>query len=277
LLCTFFVFAAMARRTSLLAVVIAATVGLAAVRLATFAFVPAPQPRVHAATIAAMVGAMAPLPALAEEAAKAAAEAAPAAAEAAKAAAEAAPAAAEEGGFLNFGRIPLGGGFAINLDIPESGIVNLVVIIAGLFYLLGPVLSESMATREKEIQQDIDDAISKYDESVARLAEAEKNKAQADQVVAEIEGSIEKDKAEFLDSITKSTDATLARQEEMAAAALKGMGASADIQVESFIKEQAVNRGIQELKFGLKEDQKSKYMDKMIEDIPTSLVRERID
>merc|ERR1719217_1577072 len=211
------------------------------------------------------MGAAAPLPALAEEAAKVAeAAAAPAAA-------------AEEGGFLNFGRIPLGGGFAINLDIPESGIVNLVCIIAGLFYLLGPVLSESMATREKEIQQDIDDAISKYDEAVARLAEAEKNKAQADQVIAEIEGSIEKDKKEFLESITKATDATLARQEEMAAVALKGMGASADIQVESFIKEQAVNRGIQELKFGLKDDQKSKYMDKMIEDIPTSLVRERID
>merc|ERR1719217_1365846 len=148
-----------------------------------------------------MGAAAAPLPALAEEAAAAA----PAAA-------------AEEGGFLNFGRIPLGGGFAINLDIPETGIVNLVCIIAGLFYLLGPVLSESMATREKEIQQDIDDAISKYDEAVARLAEAEKNKAQADQVVAEIEGSIEKDKKEFLESITKATDATLARQEEMAAA-----------------------------------------------------------
>merc|ERR1711971_1457575 len=130
-----------------------------------------------------------------------------------------------------------------------------------------------MATREKEIQQDIDDAISKYDEAVARLAEAEKNKSQADQVVAEIEGSIDKDKKEFLESITKATDATLVRQDEIATAALKGMGASADIQVESFIKEQAVNRGIQELKFGLKEAQKTKYIDKMIEDIPTSLTR----
>merc|ERR1719335_1186827 len=214
-----------------------------------------------------MMGAAAPV--FAEEAAAKAGEAAAPVAEAA--------AKAEEGGFLNLGRIPLGGGFAINLDIPESGLVNLVILIAGLFYLLGPVLSESMSTREKEIQQDIDDAIAKYDEAVARLAEAEKNKAQADQVIAEIEGSIEKDKKEFLESITKATDATLARQEEMAAAALKGMGASADIQVESFIKEQAVNRGITELKFGLKDDQKSKYMDKMIEEIPTSLVRDRID
>eukprot|EP00971_Amphidinium_carterae_P298829 5936853-Amphidinium_carterae.1 len=38
--------------------------------------------------------------------------------------------------------------------VPPTGIVNIAILIAGLIYLLGPVLSESMATREKEIQQD---------------------------------------------------------------------------------------------------------------------------
>merc|ERR1719217_406588 len=191
-----------------------------------------------------MGAAAAPLPALAEEAAAAA----PAAA-------------AEEGGFLNFGRIPLGGGFAINLDIPESGIVNLVCIIAGLFYLLGPVLSESMATREKEIQQDIDDAITKYDEAIARLAEAEKNKAQADQVVAEIEASIETDKKEFLASITKSTDQMLKTQDEMAGQSLRAMGSSADDIVAAYIKEEAVLLGVKELKNNLKEAQEKAFTD----------------
>merc|ERR1711879_146700 len=95
-------------------------------------------------------------------------------------------------GFLNLGKVELGGGFAINLDIPETGIVNIVVLIAGLVYLLGPLLSESMSTREKEIQTDIDDAIAKYNEASARLAEAQKAKEQADQVIAEINASIEK-------------------------------------------------------------------------------------
>merc|ERR1712187_326346 len=89
---------------------------------------------------------------------------------------------AEAGGFLNFGKVELGGGFAINIDIPETGIVNIAVLIAGLVYLLGPLLSESMSTREKEIQQDIDDAIAKFSEATERLAEAEKAKSQADQV-----------------------------------------------------------------------------------------------
>merc|ERR1711992_124127 len=106
----------------------------------------------------------------------------------------AAPAFAEEAAAP---RIPLGGGFAINLDIPETGLVNIVVLIAGLLYLLAPLLSESMSTREKEIQTDIDDAIAKYNEATARLAEAQKAKAQAAEVIAEIEASIEKDQKEF--------------------------------------------------------------------------------
>merc|ERR1712137_1000689 len=97
--------------------------------------------------------------------------------------------------------IELGGGFAINLDIPETGIVNIAILVGGLLYLLSPLLSESMASREKEIQYDIDDAIAKYNEATARLAEAQKNKAQADEVIAEINASIEKDQKEFEETI----------------------------------------------------------------------------
>merc|ERR1719335_319487 len=197
-----------------------------------------------------MMGAAAPV--FAEEAAAKAGEAAAPVAEAA--------AKAEEGGFLNLGRIPLGGGFAINLDIPESGIVNLVILIAGLFYLLGPILSESMSTREKEIQQDIDDAIAKYDEAVARLAEAEKNKAQAAEVVAEIEASIEKDKKEFFDSITASTEQSIKEQDAMAAAALSKMGDNTDQQLQDFIRNQAVTAGVQELK-NLDDAKKQKFIE----------------
>merc|ERR1712048_1330348 len=125
-----------------------------------------------------------------------------------------------EAGLLNFGKVELGGGSALNLDIPETGLVNIVVLIGGLLYLLAPLLSESMATREKEIQADIDDAIAKYDEATTRLAEAEKAKAQADQVIAEIDASIEKDKKEFEASMKRSAEEQIARQ---AAAAEKAV------------------------------------------------------
>merc|ERR1712137_1230542 len=120
----------------------------------------------------------------------------------------------EPEGFLNFGKIPLGGGFELNLDIPETGIVNIVVLIAGLLYLLGPLLSESMATREKEIQTDIEDAVAKFNEASQRLAEAEKAQSQANEVIAEINASIDKDKKEFEMSLMEQMETTLVKQEE---------------------------------------------------------------
>jgi len=188
----------------------------------------------------------------AEEAATAAAAAV------AKPAAEAAEAAAN--------KIPLGGGFAINLDIPETGLVNIVVLIAGLLYLLAPLLSESMSTREKEIQTDIDDAIAKYNEATARLAEAQKAKAQADEVIAEIDASIEKDQREFQTMIEAQTKTTLEKQAAAAEEALKELQSSTDLKVEAYIQEQAVKRGMKELQ-ELSGDQKAKFMDAAIESL----------
>merc|ERR1712039_360266 len=169
-------------------------------------------------------------------------------------------------GFLNFGKVELGGGFAINLDIPETGIVNIVVLIGGLLYLLGPLLSESMANREKEIQTDIDDAIAKFNEASSRLAEAEKAQSQANEVIAEIEASIEKDKKEFEVTIKAQTKLTLDRQAAAAEATLKDMEENADARVEAFIQSEAVKRGLSEIS-ELTAAQRTKFTNNAIESL----------
>mmetsp|Transcript_76059 Transcript_76059/g.246896 ORF Transcript_76059/g.246896 Transcript_76059/m.246896 type:complete len:231 (-) Transcript_76059:65-757(-) len=179
-----------------------------------------------------------------------------------------APAFAEEAekapeGLLNFGKIELGGGFAINLDIPETGIINIFIIVAGLFYLLGPILGESMATREKEIQTDIDDAIAKYNEASARLTEAEKNKQQGDAVIKEIYDSIDKDKQELKASMEIAMKAQIVRSAEVAEASIKSMNDGAEEQLEAYILEQAVSRGVAELT-GMPPAKKSAYLDGVI-------------
>jgi len=170
---------------------------------------------------------------------------------------------AEEGGLLNFGKVPLGGGFALNLDIPETGIVNIAVLIAGLLYLLAPLLSESMASREKEIQTDIEDAIAKFSEATERLAEAEKAQRQANEVIAEIDASIEKDKKDFEATIRASTDATLKKQAVAAENMLAELQSGAENKVEAFIQDEAVSRGLKELS-NLSAQQKAKFMDAAI-------------
>eukprot|EP00440_Ansanella_granifera_P054750 gb/GFBE01059352.1/.p1 GENE.gb/GFBE01059352.1/~~gb/GFBE01059352.1/.p1 ORF type:complete len:235 (+),score=96.77 gb/GFBE01059352.1/:1-705(+) len=231
----------MARRSAnLLAAALAAVAAVAVLSAASAAFLPASL-RTGAMTAtgaAAAVGSIAP--AFAEEAAK-----------------------AEEGGLLNFGKVELGGGFAINLDIPETGIINIAVLIAGLLYLLSPILSESMASREKEIQSDIDDAIAKYNEATARLAEAEKNKAQADQVVAEIMGSITKDQAELEKTMKSNAAKSIERQDKAAENTMKELEVIATAKIENFIQEEAIKRGLNELR-GIKKDQAKKFMDNAI-------------
>eukprot|EP00929_Paragymnodinium_shiwhaense_P003460 TRINITY_DN1039_c0_g1_i1.p1 TRINITY_DN1039_c0_g1~~TRINITY_DN1039_c0_g1_i1.p1 ORF type:complete len:259 (-),score=106.65 TRINITY_DN1039_c0_g1_i1:187-885(-) len=175
----------------------------------------------------------------------------------------ASPAYAEEGGLLNFGKVKLGGGFALNLDIPETGLVNIVVLIGGLLYLLGPLLSNSMETREKEINQDIEDAIAKWEEANVRLAEAQKNEAQAQTVISEIEASIEKDKADFKNSIEEQTDAQLKRQAAATESLLKGMEEATADKVESYIERNAVERGVKEL-MEMKAKEQAAFMDRAI-------------
>merc|ERR1711988_1740989 len=168
-----------------------------------------------------------------------------------------APAFAEE---AEASKIELGGGFAINLDIPETGIVNIAILVGGLLYLLSPPLSESMAAREKEIQSDIDDAIAKYNEATSRLAEAEKAKAQADQVVKEINDTIVKDLAETEQKLKESAKVAMERQERTAAASLEDMKRTAAEKVESYINEESVMRGLKELAT-MDAGKKTKYME----------------
>eukprot|EP00929_Paragymnodinium_shiwhaense_P003466 TRINITY_DN1039_c0_g4_i1.p1 TRINITY_DN1039_c0_g4~~TRINITY_DN1039_c0_g4_i1.p1 ORF type:complete len:240 (-),score=95.99 TRINITY_DN1039_c0_g4_i1:120-839(-) len=172
------------------------------------------------------------------------------------------PAYAEEG-LLNFGKVKLGGGFALNLDIPETGLVNIVVLIGGLLYLLGPLLSNSMETREKEINQDISDAIAKWEEANARLAEAQKNEAQAQAVISEIEASIDKDKADFKKSVEEQTSTQLARQAAATESLLKGMQDAAADKVEAYIERNAVERGVKDL-MEMKAGEQAKFMDRAI-------------
>ncbi|CAJ1348175.1 unnamed protein product, partial [Effrenium voratum] len=116
---------------------------------------------------------------------------------------------------------------------------------------------------EGEITTDIEDAIAKYNEATARLAEAEKNKAQADQVVKEINDSISKDIKEFQANLESQAKKTKAIQDAANDKSLKELEQRTQERLEAYIDSQAVERGLKELK-GLKPNQKQKFMDAAI-------------
>ncbi|CAE8648758.1 unnamed protein product [Polarella glacialis] len=120
-----------------------------------------------------------------------------------------------------------------------------------------------MASREKEIQTDIQDAVAKFNEATSRLAEAEKAKAQADQVVAEINASIAKDQAEYEANMMASANAMMDRQAASAEASLKELATGAEQRVENYVQTEAIQRGLVELGRPKPEQQK-KFMENAI-------------
>merc|ERR1712187_1657 len=107
---------------------------------------------------------------------------------------------------------------------------------------------------------DIDDAIAKFAEAGARLAEARPNQTQAQEVIAEIEASIEKDKASFAKTIEYTTQNTLERQAQAAERTMSELEANAENRIEAYVQAEAITRGCNELR-NLTKAQKDKFMD----------------
>lgn len=77
-------------------------------------------------------------------------------------------------------------GISLNLDILETGLINIIALIGILIYavndLLGPVLKE----RNKTIVENVEDAENRLNEAENRLHEAQKQLNQASVVISEI-------------------------------------------------------------------------------------------
>jgi F-type H+-transporting ATPase subunit b len=109
-------------------------------------------------------------------------------------------------------------GISFNPDIFEANLVNLIILVGGLFYLLSGALSESLSERQQKILGAIQESEERLEEATKKLADSETQLAQA-QIVIE---SIGKD-AEVTAQQVKSTILTDGKSEiERLTAAAKG-------------------------------------------------------
>jgi len=91
-------------------------------------------------------------------------------------------------------------GISFKFDLYDSNIINLTILVGGLFYLLSGALSESLLERQQKIVGAIQESEEKLQEAKTRLTEGETKLAQA-QIVIE---SIKKDAAQTATQV-KST------------------------------------------------------------------------
>ena len=79
----------------------------------------------------------------------------------------------------------------LNLDIFETNIVNLTLLVGGIFYLGSNALSESLIERQQKILGAIQESEERLEQAVVKLAESETNLKQAQRVIASIKEEAE--------------------------------------------------------------------------------------
>jgi F-type H+-transporting ATPase subunit b len=78
-------------------------------------------------------------------------------------------------------------GISLNLDILETGILNIIVLIGILVYVSRDLVGSALEKRKKDIIESIQDAEERLNEANRRLSEAKKEFVQVNIVIAEIE------------------------------------------------------------------------------------------
>jgi F-type H+-transporting ATPase subunit b len=134
-------------------------------------------------------------------------------------------------------------GVSFNPDIFEANLVNLIILVGGLFYLLSGALSESLSERQQKIVGAIQESEERLEEATKRLTESETQLAQAQMVI----DSIGKD-AEATAKQVKSTILTDGKAEiERLTAAAKGQIGTIEARVRKQISDYVVTLALKRI------------------------------
>lgn len=113
------------------------------------------------------------------------------------------------------------GSFGINTDILETGIINNLILLAGLYKFLGDALGESLEQRQTEIINGVEDSEKRLNEATNRLAESEKQLSQARVIVDEIKKETRTTKATLLNTDYEKAKEELSRRFTVATTTLQ--------------------------------------------------------
>jgi F-type H+-transporting ATPase subunit b len=132
---------------------------------------------------------------------------------------------------------------SLNTDIFEANLINIALLVGGLFYLLSGALSESLSERQQKILGAIQESEERLQEATAKLTESETQLAQAQIVI----GSIQKD-AEVTARQLKSTILTEGKTEiERLTATAKAQIVTIEARVRKQISEYVVTLALQRI------------------------------
>jgi len=101
-------------------------------------------------------------------------------------------------------------GIGLNLDILETGLINILALLAILIYTGRDFLGSLLEERKTDIVQSVQDAEDRLNEANRRLSEAQKQLSQANVVITEIKNETIAAKKVLLESDTSQSKKDLA-------------------------------------------------------------------
>jgi F0F1-type ATP synthase membrane subunit b/b' len=152
-------------------------------------------------------------------------------------------------------------GISFNPDICEANLVNLIILVGGLFYLLSGALSESLSERQQKILGAIQESEERLEEATKKLADSETQLAQAQLVIE----SIGKD-AEVTAQQVKSTILTDGKSEiERLTDAAKGQIVIIEARVRKQISDYVVTLALKRITMQLEGKLNSSLQEQIID------------
>ena len=156
---------------------------------------------------------------------------------------------------------------SFNPDIFESNVINLTILVGGLFYLGSNALSESLSERQEKIMGAIKEAEERLEQATVRLSEGEKQLEQAQLVIESINKDAETTARNVKSSILTDGKTEIERLTSTAKAQIGTIEARVRKQISEYVVTLALKRVTLQLEGKLNSNLQQQILDRNISNL----------
>lgn len=156
------------------------------------------------------------------------------------------------------------GGFGINVDILETNLVNLTIVIGILVYFGRGLLTKVLGDRRSEIEAAIKEAEERRQQAAAKLAEEQQKLAQAQQEASRIRTAAEERAAATKTAILEQSEREIERLRESVSQDVNTERARAIAELRQRVTALALQKAEAELPNHLNDDAQRSLIDRSI-------------
>jgi len=153
---------------------------------------------------------------------------------------------------------------SLNTDIFETNLINITLLVGGLFYLLSGALSESLSERQQKILGAIQESEERLQEATTRLTESETQLAQAQIVIESIQKDAQVTAQQVKSSILTDGKSEIERLTSSAKTQISTIEARVRKQISDYVATLALQRITMQLEGKLNSNLQQQIIDRNI-------------